>query len=141
MTNSSAAPPLPRAFLVQENPKLDFQPLDQHAQWPPRVIFGAGQVTLEPQHAIAHARRVLSELAPRDFLVLSGDPVMIGICMAVVGDYLGRVRVLRWNRWANNYTPVVLDFDDTETPTKGNRNARGSRTAAKELAEDSGELD
>lgn len=152
--DATSTPRLPRAFLVQDNPKLDFLPLREHAVWPPLIVFGAGQVTLEPQYALQHAREVLKDLAPRDFLVLSGDPVMIGICMAVVSDYFGRVRVLRWDRFEMTYVPIVLDFcDDDEGAAKGERSDRSSndrkqqqhrrneRPQALELAEDTGEPD
>ena len=109
----------PRAFLVQENPTLDYSPLREHAHWPPIVVFGQGQVTLLPQSALAHARARLQGITEDDFLVLNGDPVMIGMCVALVQELLGRVRVLRWDRREKTYLPVDIDFtgeDTTEPP-------------------------
>lgn len=101
----------PRAFLVQDNPTLDFSPLREYADWPPEVVFDPGQVTLHPQHALEHARTRLESMQEDDFLLLNGDPVMIGICLAVAAEQLGRVKLLRWDRREKIYLPIVLDFD------------------------------
>ncbi len=113
---TSLAPPeqgsaQPRAFLVQDNPTLDFSPLREYAAWPPEVVFDPGQVTLHPQHALKHARTKLQGMQEDDFLLLNGDPVMIGICLAVAAELIGRVKLLRWDRREKIYLPITLDFD------------------------------
>jgi hypothetical protein len=101
----------PRAFLVQDNPTLDFSPLRAYASWPPEVVFDPGQVTLHPQHALEHARSKLKFMQEDDCLLLNGDPVMIGICLAVAAELIGRVKLLRWDRREKIYLPIALDFD------------------------------
>lgn len=99
-----------RAFLVQDNPQLDFSPLRDYAEWPPLVIFDPGQVTLHPQHAVAVARERLETMNEDDYLLLNGDPVMIGICLTVAVERFKRVRLLRWDRREKIYIPVAVDF-------------------------------
>lgn len=101
----------PRAFLVQDNPTLDFSPLREYAAWPPEVVFDPGQVTLHPQMALEHARVKLDSMTEKDFLLLNGDPVMIGICLQVAAENLGRVQLLRWDRREKVYLPIALDFE------------------------------
>lgn len=114
---------LPRAFLVQENPKHDYIPLREFAQWPPLLVFGQGQVTLEPEAAVARARARLAGICRDDYLVLNGDPVMIGICFSVVRELLGVVRALRWDRRELTYVPIDLTFDPTPPTDSGKENS------------------
>lgn len=120
---------MPRAFVVQENPNFDYSPVREYAEWPPKVVFHPGQVTLRPQSALRHARNVLGDMYPEDYLLLSGDPVMIGICMAVAADLIGTVRALRWDRRSFTYIPIEIDFDEPiETgELDGQESTEGSR--------------
>lgn len=102
----------PRAFLVQDNATLDFSPLREYAAWPPEVIYDPGQVTLHPQHAVEIARKKLGSMKPSDYLLLNGDPVMIGISLAIAAELHGRVNLLRWDRREKVYLPIIVDFDE-----------------------------
>lgn len=97
-----------KAFLVQDNPTLDFSPLREHAAWPPVVIFPPGQVTLSPDAAVARAREKLAVYRPGDFLVLIGDPIAISICVMVAVERAGVANVLRWDRREKIYLPVTI---------------------------------
>jgi hypothetical protein len=50
-----------------------------------------------------------------DFLVLVGDPVMIGLCVAVAAELIGRVRLLRWDKRTLAYFPIEVDFISRNT--------------------------
>lgn len=99
-------------FVVQDNPKLSYQDARKYgtrliAVFPPRE-----QVELSPQYALAQARKVLDAMQPGDSLVLVGDPVMIGICVNVAAEKIGKVRLLRWDKRDFTYIPVEVDFLD-----------------------------
>lgn len=100
-----------KVFITSEDPKLDYSPA---LEWGERIIgvFPPGQVHLHPQVALYRARGVLREMQPDDWLALSGDPVKIGICVAVAAERIGRVKMLRWNRQTMNYLPIEVDFLD-----------------------------
>lgn len=108
---------MPSVFITQESKGRNGQSLNYSPalHWGDRLvgIFEAGdQVGLFPQRALGHARSVLKQLKPEDFLVLSGDPVIIGICIAVAAELVGKVRLLRWNPQDFTYTPIEVDFVD-----------------------------
>lgn len=113
-------------FVVQDNPRLDFTPAREFAGWPPRTIFGPGQITLSPQVALDHARNVLQAMLPDDYLLLTGDPVMIGICVTVAAQLHGKVRVLRWDRRTLSYLSIGVDFCAPFT-LKGESDADGNK--------------
>lgn len=63
---------------------------------------------------IEHARRVLQNWQPGDYLLLVGDPTLCGICMAVALEYEEEINVLRWDRSNFDYTPLKLNFSFVE---------------------------
>ncbi len=98
-------------FVTQDNPKLGFAPALAYGE-KLAAVFPPGQVVLSPQTALNHARRVLQDMTADDWLVLSGDPVVIGICWAVVAEYLGKVRALKWDARELCYVPVEVNMVD-----------------------------
>lgn len=102
---------MPTIFVTHEDPRLDYSPAYKFGEkmvavFPP----GAGQVTLSPQTALGQIRRVLNAMTREDYLVLVGDPVMIGLCTAVAAELIGKVKLLRWDKRALAYFPVEVDF-------------------------------
>ena len=56
--------------------------------------------------------RQLGEFKPMaDYLLLSGDPVIIGIACALVSDVTsGFFRVLKWDRLEERYYPILINL-------------------------------
>lgn len=106
---------MPKAFVVQDNPRISTLPIKEYADWPPRVIFPPGQIMLSPEKALRLARNVLDrEMKEDDFLVLLGDPVMIAIVSSVAVEIFGKLKFLKWDRRERIYYPVLIDFDEGE---------------------------
>jgi len=63
---------------------------------------------------IEHARRVLDNWQPGDYLLLVGDPTLCGICMAVALEAEEEINVLRWDRVNFDYVPLKLNFSYQE---------------------------
>lgn len=63
---------------------------------------------------IEHARRVLKDWQPGDYLLMVGDPTLCAICLAVVLEYDEEVNVLRWDRTNFDYVPLPLNFSFVE---------------------------
>ena len=63
---------------------------------------------------IEHARRVLDNWQPGDYLLLVGDPTLCGICMAVALESEEEINVLRWDRINFDYVPLRLNFSYQE---------------------------
>ena len=69
-----------------------------------QVGFSAGQVTRDIDTK-------LSNFNDEDYLLLIGDPIIIGIAIAMAGKWnQGRVKVLKWDRQEHVYYPVSLNF-------------------------------
>lgn len=98
-------------YIAQDVPNLNFEPALKFGEQLV-AVFPPGQVRLSTQAALGNARKVLKDITLQDWLVLAGDPVMIGICCAVVAHDLGILRVLRWDRHEMKYIPIEINMID-----------------------------
>ena len=96
-------------FVVHESPNFNYARALRYGATL-RPVFHLGPVQLSPQHALGHARNVLKAMRPGDYMILSGDPVLIGICVCVAAEMQGKVSLLRWDKQARDYFPVDVDF-------------------------------
>ncbi len=99
---------MPTVYVTQEQRKYNITPAMEYGEiktlLPPglEVYHSAGQVAdrLKP---------ALSDFGDDDYLLLIGDPVTIGITVAVAGWWNnGRVKLLRWDRQEHKYIPVSV---------------------------------
>ena len=57
----------------------------------------------------------LEDFNDNDYLLLSGDPVCIGICFTVAAlNNKGKVKALKWDRIEEKYYPVIVKIDTGE---------------------------
>ena len=59
---------------------------------------------------IAHARSVLKNWQPGDYLLVVGDPALVGLCMVVISEMDEEVNLLRWDRNNFEYAPLTFNF-------------------------------
>lgn len=61
---------------------------------------------------VAEVRRVLQgEMRGGDWLLLVGNPVLIGVTAAIAGGLFGELRLLQWDRTAHRYLPVTAQLE------------------------------
>jgi hypothetical protein len=73
------------------------------------------QISLSAMPTVRRMQRKLVKFTSDDYLMLSGDPVCIGIacCLAALANN-GRFKVLKWDRIESRYYPIEVDlFQDT----------------------------
>lgn len=95
-------------YIVQNDKRKDFSDAERFGQL--RDIFGNAPRTYNPPRMLAHARRVLKNWQPGDYLLMAGDPTLCGIAMIVVAEQFDEVDVLRWDRVDYQYTPQNWDL-------------------------------
>ena len=65
------------------------------------------QIVLSPGPIVFELRRLLKNYTSKDYLLLSGDPSVIGIAVAIVSDINnGRFNLLKWDRQEKVYYPL-----------------------------------
>ncbi len=74
------------------------------------VPFG-DQVSLSAMPTLRRMERKLVKFTSDDYLMLSGDPVCIGIaCALAAAANNGRFKVLKWDRLDHKYYPIEVDL-------------------------------
>ena len=71
------------------------------------------QIVLSPGPIIFELRRLLKDYTSKDYLLLSGDPSVIGIAVAIVSDINnGRFNLLKWDRQEKVYYPLEINLNE-----------------------------
>jgi len=73
-------------------------------------VFSAIGKEYNTDKLIKHARTVLKNWQPGDYLLVVGDPALVGICMVVICEMDLEVNLLKWDRINFEYTPTTLNF-------------------------------
>jgi len=69
------------------------------------------QIVLSPGPIVFELRRLLKNYTSKDYLLLSGDPSVIGIAVAIVSDINnGRFNLLKWDRQEKVYYPLEINL-------------------------------
>ena len=69
------------------------------------------QIVLSPGPVIFELRRLLKDYNSNDYLLLSGDPSVIGLACAIVSDIKnGRFNLLKWDRQEKVYYPLEINL-------------------------------
>ena len=71
------------------------------------------QIIMSPGPIIFELRRLLKDYASNDYLLLSGDPSVIGIAVAIASDINnGRFNLLKWDRQEQMYYPLEINLHE-----------------------------
>ena len=69
------------------------------------------QMIFSPGPIIFELRRLLKNYRPKDYLLLTGDPAIIGVACSVVSDINhGKYNLLKWDRQERMYYPIAINL-------------------------------
>jgi len=69
------------------------------------------QIILSPGPLIFKLRKLLDKYTPQDYLLLTGDPAIIGVACSIVADKTqGRFNLLKWDRQEKMYYPIEINI-------------------------------
>ena len=69
------------------------------------------QMIFSPGPIIFELRRLLKTYRPTDYLLLTGDPAIIGVACSVVSDIThGKYHLLKWDRQERMYYPISINL-------------------------------
>ena len=69
------------------------------------------QIILSPGPVIFELRRLLKNFNSNDYLLLSGDPSVIGLACAIASDINGgKFKLLKWDRQEKVYYPLEINL-------------------------------
>ena len=69
------------------------------------------QIVLSPGPVMYELRKLLKDYNSNDYLLLSGDPSVIGLACAIVSDINnGKFKLLKWDRQEKVYYPLEINL-------------------------------
>ena len=69
------------------------------------------QIVVSPGPVMYELRKLLKDYNSNDYLLLSGDPSVIGLACAIVSDINnGKFKLLKWDRQEKVYYPIEINL-------------------------------
>lgn len=101
-----------RVFVVQEMPNHDISPAMKFGKIEILLPSNA-QIAFSTTPSVRRMRRKLMDFGDGDYLLLTGDPVAIGLACAIASfNNGGRYTALKWDRREYIYIPVRIDVTE-----------------------------
>jgi len=95
-------------YITQMGEGRNFTPAEMFGEL--RVVLpGFAKIDADNEPPVAAMKVKLRNFNDEDFLLLSGDPIVIGLSVAVaMQNNQGRIKLLRWDRVAKVYHVVSI---------------------------------
>ena len=72
------------------------------------------QMIFSPGPLIFKLKNLVKDFKPTDYLLLTGDPAIIGVVCSLVSEQTnGRYNLLKWDRREKRYYPIEIDLYGT----------------------------
>ena len=72
------------------------------------------QIIFSPGPLIFKLKNLVKDFKPTDYLLLTGDPAIIGVVCCLVSDLTnGKFNLLKWDRQEKKYYPIEIDVYGT----------------------------
>jgi len=91
-------------------PKINIVGATQYGQL--KVLLPENsQIILSPVYVISTLKQKLKDYKSKDYLLLTGDPAIIGVACSIVSDITnGKYKLLKWDKQERRYYPVEIDL-------------------------------
>jgi len=101
-----------KVYVIQENSKFNIISAKKYGELVP--VFEEGkQIMLSPAPAIKKLNYILKDFNDNDYLLLIGDPSMIGLaCSIAAYNNRGKYNVLKYDRRTFTYYPIQIDLNE-----------------------------
>ena len=69
------------------------------------------QIIMSPGPLIFKLRKLLNNFTENDYLLLTGDPAIIGVACSIVSDITnGQYNLLKWDKQERKYYPIEINL-------------------------------
>ena len=108
---------VPTVYVIQEiagtragNPKINIMGAANYGQFK-FLLPEFSQMIFSPGPLIYKLRQGLKDYKKKDFLLLTGDPAIIGVACSIVSDIThGRFNLLKWDKQERKYYPIEINL-------------------------------
>ena len=71
------------------------------------------QIIFSPGPLIFKLRNLLKNYRTKDYLLLTGDPAIIGVACSIASDITnGKYNLLKWDKQENQYYPIAINLHE-----------------------------
>ena len=108
---------VPTVYVIQEipgtregRPKINIMGASQYGTF--KFLFPElSQIIFSPGPLIMKLRQGLKNYGPKDYLLLTGDPAIIGVACSIVSDITnGKYNVLKWDKQERRYYSIEINL-------------------------------
>ena len=108
---------LPIVYVIQEiagtkdgRPKINIMGAAEYGTFK-FLLPELSQMIFSPGPLIFKLRKGLKNYAAEDFLLLTGDPAIIGVACSIVADITaGKFNLLKWDKQERKYYPIHINL-------------------------------
>ena len=106
-----------RVFVIQEiagtkagNPKINIMGESKYGQFN-FLLPEFSQIIFSPGPLVYKLRQGLKDYTSNDYLLLTGDPAIIGVACSIVSDITnGKYKLLKWDKQERKYYPIEINL-------------------------------
>ena len=107
-------------YVIQEipgtasgNPKINIMGAAKYGEFK-FLLPELSQMIFSPGPLIFKLKNLVKDFKPTDYLLLTGDPAIIGVVCSLVSEQTnGRYNLLKWDRQEKRYYPIEIDIYGT----------------------------
>ena len=107
----------PIVYVIQEipgtqsgNPKINIMGASRYGKFK-FLLPEFSQIIFSPGPLIFKLRKSLKDFKEGDYLLLTGDPAIIGVACSIVSDITnGKYNLLKWDKQERKYYPISINL-------------------------------
>ena len=104
-------------YVIQEvagtqegNPKINIMGASKYGKFK-FLLPEFSQMIFSPGPLIRKLRQGLKDFTEKDYLLLTGDPALIGVACSIVSDITnGKYNLLKWDKQERKYYPIEINL-------------------------------
>ena len=93
-------------------PKINIMSASKHGEFK-FLLPEFSQIIFSPGPLIFKLRNLLKNYTTKDYLLLTGDPAIIGVACSIVADTTnGKFNLLKWDKQDRMYYPIKINLHE-----------------------------
>ena len=110
-------PRIPKVYVLQEvagtrdgRPKFNIMCASQYGKLE-FLLPELSQIIFSPGPLIFKLRKLLKDYKPTDYVLLTGDPAIIGVACSIISELTnGKFNLLKWDKQEKRYYPIEINL-------------------------------
>ena len=109
----------PKVYVLQElpgtkagTPKINIMSASKFGEFK-FLLPEFSQIIFSPGPLIFKLRNLLKNYTTKDYLLLTGDPAIIGVACSIVSEFTnGKYNLLKWDKQDRIYYPIAINLNE-----------------------------